>query len=114
MDMHRSFWPRHRMSTPGTAAMSAVLLRHSAVATCYATVGLCALRKRPILGSPARSSALKSAPLNFSADIVPLLQLLKFVFVCRESPITLHGPGAFLQLCGSPYPMAVCGLSVFL
>ena len=31
MDMQRSFWPRNRISTPGTAAISAMLSMHDAV-----------------------------------------------------------------------------------
>ena len=36
--MQRSFWPRNRMSTPGTAAISSMFLMQSAVSTCSATM----------------------------------------------------------------------------
>ena len=37
IDMHRSFWPRNRISTPGTAAMDSMFSMHDAVSTCSAT-----------------------------------------------------------------------------
>ena len=40
IDMHRSFCPRNRMSTPGTAAMSSMFLMQSAVSTCSAQMML--------------------------------------------------------------------------
>ena len=40
IDMHRSFCPRNRMSTPGTAAMSSMFLMQSAVSTCRAQMML--------------------------------------------------------------------------
>ena len=36
--MQRSFWPRKRMSTPGTAAISAMFSMQEAVSTCRATM----------------------------------------------------------------------------
>ena len=36
--MQRSFWPRKRMSTPGTAAISAIFSMQDAVSTCRATM----------------------------------------------------------------------------
>src|SRR3954454_20221327 len=44
-------------------------------ASCSATVGLCALRNRPILGCPARNCFLNSDPLSAGSGISVLLEM---------------------------------------
>src|SRR3954463_6154592 len=44
-------------------------------ASCSATVGLCALRNRPILGCPARSCFLNSDPLSAGSGMLSSLKM---------------------------------------
>src|SRR5579872_7326910 len=70
--MHKSFWPRNRMSIPGTAAIASIFLMQSAVSTCSATM----------VFSPARSMARRADPMgDEAAELTPY-------FGCIEKELT--------------------------
>src|SRR5215467_10181651 len=53
-------------------------------ASCSATVGLCALRNRPILGCPARSCFLNSDPLSAASGMISSLESNGEFTACRR------------------------------
>src|SRR5580765_5145508 len=92
--MHKSFCPRKRMSTPGTAAISAMLSMQDAVSTCNATMPL--LLKLPAYPSrPARFiRGIDVGDQNAIGSQVESLLNARAVVV---SAYTHHGFGAAIR-----------------